>query len=182
MAEDLEVRKASTVPASATPSASPKPFHDARSCSSPLWAFQHRSVLRTQSTHPSLHQTISTTQGKRQQRNRTHRNPSVHDKARSCPTTNQSATALRRSIFSRKETHGCPALEYNRILAWSLTVRKCTHSLSRLVFEAGQQLVEFLHAESLEKPLSVELVSVYSHKVAISDVKRQRKKVNDKSD
>ena len=51
-------------------------------------------------------------------------------------------------------TYRCPSLENNRLMAGTLTVGESAHCLSSLVLETSKQLVELLHAERLEEPLS----------------------------
>lgn len=48
----------------------------------------------------------------------------------------------------------CPALEHNRVMAWSFGVCKCADGLGGFVVEAFQHFVQVLGAECLQKPFA----------------------------
>lgn len=56
----------------------------------------------------------------------------------------------------------CPPLEENDVFARTFGIRECADGLCGLVVEASQQLVELLHAESFQIPLSVEVDGLVS--------------------
>lgn len=53
-------------------------------------------------------------------------------------------------------------MEDDRLVARSLAICKSTHCLRTFVLEARQELVELLHAESLEEPLA----AIFKHKLS----------------
>jgi len=51
------------------------------------------------------------------------------------------------NLHADKQTYIRPTLKHNRLMSRPLTIRKSADSLRRLILEAGQQLMELLHAE-----------------------------------
>ena len=76
------------------------------------------------------------------------------------PWTLSARCELRRE----KRAYICTALEYNWLMTRAFTIRKCTYSLSGLVFKTSKHIIEPLEAKSMEKPLAVEQYSqIKSH-------------------
>lgn len=53
------------------------------------------------------------------------------------------------------DTHSCTSLKDDNFMAWTFAVPERTHSLSTLVLETREQLVEVLYSHRLEEPLAM---------------------------
>lgn len=168
-------------PSRATLSILPTPLPDAISGSSRPWASRHRCALRTRTLHPILTPSQHVSNYIPGRKSAADYLALTEIRGSSCGhdlplyiyiSTRQYVRQPRKE--HERTTHVSSPLEQDCLLSWTGAISERAHSLSGLVVEAGQHLVEIFDLELGEEPFSNVIGRLAMQHVSDSQGERRR--------